>query len=198
MARVIVTKSKVVDPALAVDWPSDAPPDTYEVIEGRKDGKNTVLIRSQSNQLMTSPVVSWSGNCVKEPARSVTVSYARTGASFTVSVSHGVDCAGTSTYTLTALQPPLGLTIEPSQVAGGKPAKAVVWLTSAAGADAKLKLSASDSAVTVPASVTLSAKKGYKATFEIKTAPVPQGKGVTITAALGSLTQTAILNVVPR
>ncbi len=84
--------------------------------------------------------------------------------------------------------------ISPSSVLGGNPATGTVTLNGTAAASLVVSLSSNDTAVTVPASVTVPAGS-TTATFSITTTAGVANRTATITATLAGITRTATLTL---
>ncbi len=100
--------------------------------------------------------------------------------------------AATSLSVLPAQLSALG--ISPSSVLGGNPATGTVTLTGIAAASLVVSLSSNDTAVTVPASVTVPAGSAT-ATFSITTAAGVANRTATVTATLTGITRSATLTL---
>jgi hypothetical protein len=89
------------------------------------------------------------------------------------------------------------LTLSPSNVTGGNSSTGTVTLSGPAPAGgAQVTLSSSDTAASVPSSVTVPAGAA-SATFPVNTSAVAASTSVTISASYGGVTQTASLTVTP-
>jgi len=86
------------------------------------------------------------------------------------------------------------LNISPSSVLGGNPATGTVTLTGPAAANMTVALSSNDSAVTVPASVVVSAGSAT-ATFPVTTTAGVANRTATITGTLNGTSRTATLTL---
>ena len=143
---------------------------------------------------------------------SVTVAAGVTSASFAVTTSSvaastavtitGAQGATTRTATLTVnpVPPPASLsaiTLSPSTVTGGGSATGTATLTSAApSGGAVVSLSSSNTAASVPASVTVPAG-ATSATFTVSTPAVTASTSSTISGSFGGATRSAVLTVTP-
>jgi hypothetical protein len=89
-----------------------------------------------------------------------------------------------------------GLTLNPASVNGGSASVGTVTLSASAQAATAVQLTSSNTAATVPASVTVAAG-ATTANFNISTAQVTSTTSATVTGTLNSISRTATLTISP-
>jgi len=176
-------------------------------LPGGTTSVGTVTFKSPLGANSATIMLTSDNACAKVPA-SVTVTKGASSASFTVTTS-GVSTSTTATITATlagssqsaviTVTPASlkALAFSPTSVIGGNPSTGTVTLNGAAGpGGTTVALNSSGAGATTPESVTVSQGKST-ATFSVATLGEATTVTSTITANLGSATQSAVLTITP-
>lgn len=162
---------------------------------GQGDGNtlNVGLSSDNTSVATVSPTVSV-GNGISSVGFSVATLSVASSTTVTITASLGVSSQST-TLQVTPAIPLAGIAVAPSTVAGGANTEGTVSLGGAAGSSGEtVSIQSNSSTVSVPAMVTVPSSSSQYS-FLIKTSPVSSNTAVTITATLGSTSDTATLNL---